>query len=251
LSHFANVETVWWFLDFGITSDLSLLETLPKLTNLHVHNQLDPNLTFGEINIDSIKNLTSLVELHLPAARASSGDFASLGSLINLTELNMDSTQVSDINFLVDMTDLEYLQLSYNPISDITPIENLINLTYLHLRANQVSDISPLRNLNNLTWLDVGSGLHPGNYNNISDIEPLKYLINLEWLDLSSNKISNIAPLANLTNLTDLSLVGNQISDFTPLMGLTNLRTLTVDHTIDADQLEALRTALPDTLIQW
>ncbi|MCK5609527.1 leucine-rich repeat domain-containing protein [Candidatus Pacearchaeota archaeon] len=112
-----------------------------------------------------------------------------VAELANLTKLEAESSNISDISGLGYCTNLIDLSLSSNQISDISPLSSLTNLTELDLNGNQIDDISPLSSLTNL--IDLG---------------------------LSSNQISDISPLSSLTNLTELSLYENQISDISPLV---------------------------------
>lgn len=79
-----------------------------------------------------------------------------IAQLTNLTSLDLDYNQISDITPLAKLTNLTSLYLGDNQISDITPLTKLTNLTSLNLRGNQISDITPLTKLMNLGWLDLG-----------------------------------------------------------------------------------------------
>ncbi|MEG4105266.1 leucine-rich repeat domain-containing protein, partial [Microcoleus sp. S13_C5] len=142
-----------------------------------------------------------------------------LGSLTNLTTLNLDWNKISDISFLGSLTNLTTLNLDWNKISDISFLGSLTNLTTLNLMKNQISDISFLDSLTNLTELLL-------NYNQISDISSVGSLTNLTTLDLSRNKITEINALRSLTNLTKLDLRFNQITEINALRSLTNLTKL-------------------------
>jgi len=96
-------------------------------------------------------------------------------------------------------------------ISDLTGLEYLVNLTDLDLRDNQISDISLLASLARLTKLNLS-------FNQISDISSLASLTNLTALDLSWNEISNLSPLVGLTNLRFLSLEQNNVNDISALV---------------------------------
>lgn len=61
-------------------------------------------------------------------------------------------TQVNDLQFL---TNLETLDLSNNQIIDLTPLRNLKKLKRLNLNNNQIADLSVLDNLPNLLEVDV------------------------------------------------------------------------------------------------
>jgi hypothetical protein len=158
-----------------------------------------------------------------------------------LSEFELTDADIEPLKYMVNLTSLS---LYRNQISDISPLAGLTNLTLLHLAFNPISDISPLAGLTNLTELHLI-------YNQISDISPLAGLTNLTFLDLEYNQISDISPLAGLTNLTGLWLRDNQISDISPLAGLTNLRHLTLsnNYQISEAQIEELRAALPNCLI--
>ena len=90
-------------------------------------------------------------------------------------------------------TNLTYLNIDSNQISDLSLLANLANLTALSIDTNQLTDVSPLTNLANLTQL----WLH---YNQLSDIGALANLTNLTWLELKNNQLNDVSPLTNLTN---------------------------------------------------
>ena len=129
---------------------------------------------------------------------------------VNLTALDLDDNDVSDLSPLTGLTSLTRLHLSGNQIADLSPLSGLTSLTELDLTYNGLRDISPLAKLTNLTTLYLYG-------NKISDISVLANLTNLTVLFLEFNRIVDISPLASLTNLTELHLHGNYISDFSPL----------------------------------
>lgn len=99
-----------------------------------------------------------------------------------------------------DYKEITQLVLSCKQISNIEPLKGLSNLQELHLNDTQVSNIEPLRGLVNLQKL----GLYD---TPVSNIEPLKGLVNLQWLDLSGTWVRNIEPLKGLSNLQELGLI--------------------------------------------
>ena len=139
------------------------------------------------------------------------------------TELNLDSSNISDLTPLAELTNLTVLSLSFNNISDLSPFAGLTNLVDLSLYGNNITDLSPLAGLTNLVDLHL-------DYNNISDLSPLARLTNLEGLTLTANNISDITPLSGLSNLTVVYLVQNPIS---------------------ASQKSMIEVALPNTSITW
>ena len=141
-----------------------------------------------------------------PANNLTDAEISSLRYMINLTELILHNTGISDLTSLANLTNLERLGLGHNQISDLTPLANLTNLEALGLDDNQISDLRPLANLTNLDrlWL---------RYNQISDLTPLANLTNLTQLGIQYNQISDLTPLANLTNLRSVFSVGNPIAN--------------------------------------
>ncbi|MEG3945980.1 leucine-rich repeat domain-containing protein, partial [Microcoleus sp. w2-18aC4] len=146
-------------------------------------------------------------------------DISFLGSLTNLTTLDLWRNQITDISFLGSLTNLTTLSLENNKITDISFLGLLTNLTTLDLCRNKIADISFLGLLTNLTTLNLDS-------NGITDISFLGSLTNLTTLNLYHNQITDISALRKLTNLTTLHLGGNQITDISALRKLTNLTTL-------------------------
>ncbi|MFC1983159.1 leucine-rich repeat domain-containing protein [Chloroflexota bacterium] len=64
--------------------------------------------------------------------------------MTNLSSLDLNENQTSDISLLVGLTNLTELSLGDNQISDISSLAGLSNLRELLLGSNQISDISPL-----------------------------------------------------------------------------------------------------------
>ena len=226
-------------ISLGLAEDADIpLTSLQELTQLHADNFEITNL----IGLEKATRLTSLAIRDNPIS-----DFAPLGSLINLTLLNLINTtfSISDLTILSPLTSLRRLLLSGNEISDLTDLPAFPNLASLELNRNQITDLTPLGNLTaptKLTFLSLSdnqiSNITPLarftgltqlflSVNNIRDLTPLENLTNLEeWLRISSNQVSDLSPLAGLTKLRNLYFFRNQVRDLTPLAGLTKLQGL-------------------------
>lgn len=151
---------------------------------------------------------------------------------INLVEAAAPST---DANFAEEgVTNDKLAQLVEN--GDIPATTKT-----LIIWSNDISDITPLKKLTSLTDLAIGD-------NKISDISPLSSLTNLTQLSIPDNPISDISPLANLTKLTELHIgsEGAVFNDLTPLHDLKNLKTLQLFASITQQELDDLKTALPN-----
>ncbi len=115
-----------------------------------------------------------------------------------------------------NVQDMTQLDLSTSQVSDVRPLQSLNNLVELKLINNQISDVTPLQSLENLEILDLS-------YNKISNIKPLASLSNLEVLNLSYNQVTQVESLQSLMNLNELNLTNNQVTDITPLKPLDRL----------------------------
>ena len=190
--------------------------------------------------------LVSIPDPNLAAAiRQKIGDSITTHTLLDLTQLDVPNSGITDITGLEHAHSLTYLVLggqgtaqgiaNNNRVSNFSPLTGLTNLT-LDLSQSSLSDVAPLAGLKNLMELNLMN-------NHILDVAPLANLKNLTLLNLSSNNISDVAPLAGLKNLTDLSLIGNDISDVALLADLKNLTnlSLTVNNTSDVSLLANLK----------
>ena len=104
----------------------------------------------------------------------------------NTTVLDLANRGVSDLSFLMQLSNLVSVNLSRNSISGVNAFQ------YTDSRWT-------------LTSLDLS-------YNSITDVTGLSGLQNLTTLDLSNNLITNIMPLYTLRNLRELNVTGNPLS---------------------------------------
>ena len=200
--------------------DISALSGLTNLTRL----VFGDNLRFNG-DITPLRNLTNLTFLGLGSTPANEiVDFSPIARLTRLETLQLVAvSQLRDISFLSNLTNLTSLKITHTAISNFSPIGSLVNLTRLELQHLGIRNLSviPLGSLRNLEDLRLP-------LNQISDLRPLSGLTSLTMLTLSHNQITDVSPLANLTSLTALFLDNNPITDIRHLSSL-NLQQLVVD----------------------
>jgi len=141
---------------------------------------------------------------------------ADLASLTNLTAASRNITDLTGLQFAINLT---FLDLGNNQISDLSPLLSLTALTILGLGDNLISDISSVSGLTALEVLSIAN-------NQINDISALNSLTALGFLDLGNNQVSNLIALSGLSALANLSLLGNQISDISDISVLSDLASL-------------------------
>ncbi|HGF7263432.1 TPA: leucine-rich repeat domain-containing protein, partial [Enterococcus faecium] len=155
--------------------------------------------------------------------------------LKQIKELHVPFSNITNLTGLEYCTNLTRLDLNGNQYSDITPIANLTNLKTLGIANNKsLSDISSLKNLTQLVNLYA-------DYSNISDISVLSNMPNLEVLHIPFNPITSLNGLENCTKLTGLDLNGTQYSDITPIANLTNLKTLGIANNKSLSDISSLK----------
>lgn len=146
-----------------------------------------------------------------------------LSKIINLEGLDLSYNKIIEIKGLENLENLQKLDLGENKITKITDLDTLINLKELSFFVNQISEIKGLENLFNLQYLHLGR-------NKIKEIKGLEHLTNLKVLFLSNNQIAKIKGLENLTNLQNLGLTKNKITEIEGLENLTNLEILALEN---------------------
>jgi len=142
-----------------------------------------------------------------------------LSGLDDLQVLNLFGNQIKEIKGLESLKNLKILILDYNNLTEISGLQDITNLEILSLQGNQISKIQGLDHLKELKELDLSD-------NSILDIQNLGSLKNLEKLELWCNKIRQMKGFENLQGLKELWLSGNLISKIEGIENLTQLEIL-------------------------
>ena len=113
----------------------------------------DWRLHFGSVS----KEAKHTVDVVIKTARRKYDYYKAEQILSNLTELNLENNQISDLTPLKSLTILTYLNLSHNQISDLRLLQSLTYLANLNLYNNQISDLTPLQSL----WTAIANSTDP------------------------------------------------------------------------------------------
>ena len=104
------------------------------------------------------------------------------GGLLTLNLGHKKIKNISEIEGLVELTNLQKLDLEYNRIKEIRNLETLTNLQTLNLQWNQIEVVEGLDNLSNLCTLNLAN-------NRIKIIESFENKEKLKNILLSGNPI--------------------------------------------------------------
>lgn len=144
--------------------------------------------------------------------------------LTNLNELYLSSDIIADFTPLEKMKKLETLSVKISNENNVHQLENLSSLSNLFwLEIYNLSSSKELESLTSLTGL-AHIQIYDSNIDDYSALKSFKYLFDLK---LSNDNISDISFLKDLTSIKDLDLSNNYIEDLSPISQL-DLRKLVV-----------------------
>lgn len=130
-----------------------------------------------------------------------------LTTLICCGDTGTKNWNISNIEILSTLKNLEYLDLSENSIFDLKPLSNLTKLTHLSLNNNNIEGLQDIRTLINLEHLEA-------NNNYLQYIDGVENMTRLKSLILQNNYIIDISDFEKLSKLELLVLSKNEIQDF-------------------------------------
>ncbi len=147
-----------------------------------------------------------------------------LGNIFKLKELYCYDTQITSLQPIENLINVEILGIYNSPIKDLSPVSNLIKLKELDCSSTQITTLAPLENLKKLTKLDCSK-------TDITSLEPVRGLDKLKELRCANTQIKTLDPIRPLKNLTTLSCAKTGISNLEPVKGLDKLKELYIYST--------------------
>jgi hypothetical protein len=187
-------------------------------------------------------------------------DFAPICRIPKLSFLTLDTPEMTDIGFVVDLPELRGLNFrKLRPVSDLTPLQAQTALEWLSLNdcpaLEQVESLPPIHNL---TFLSLARSqltcglqdivdrapkletLHVNFSSWVSDLAPITSL-KLHTLGLwGCGEITDFTPLAEMRELTYLDLEATKIQNLAPVGRLSKLQTLWLRNCPDVTDLSPL-----------
>jgi len=149
----------------------------------------------------------------------------------NGISLEMEEEYLPNVNFLSEITQLEYLNLGRKNYGNLKAIEKLVNLEYLSLKGNceESLDLSKLLNLQDLFVL----------YN--KKIENIFDCVNLKRLVIHHYKKKNIDEFTNLKNLQILVVWSSPIQNIDGLKDLIEIEQLELRYLSKLETIEGIK----------
>ncbi len=143
--------------------------------------------------------------------------------------------EISSLNDIGHMKNLQLLALYNQNISDLTPLKNLEFLTDLGLGNNSIRDVSALEGLIHLKRLDLS-----GNLITDQELELIAKIPYLESLDLGDTKVTSLKKIEELP-LIYLSVYGDRMEAFEGLEKMTSLEHLISNGVNQGINLEGMK----------
>jgi len=193
----------------------------------------------------AVKNSTDYTAVNFPDPNLQAAVVAWLGktedSVITKNDVNsigyldISSKQISSLEGIDVMENLNVLVARNNSFTDLTPVTKLKKLSGLDLESNNISDISVLAGADMPALVRIWLG-----NNNITDIPVFSNKPALDALYMQNNKISDISGLISCTKLVHLFISNNNVRDISVVSSMNNLIVCGIDHNRDLSDLSPL-----------
>ena len=206
-----------------LSSDEALIEAKRRIAAAKQtgEEQLDLSIS-GLVQIPPLDDLPSVRSLFLLQTEVS--DIEQVARLTNLNALTINYGSPIDLSPLSVLSKLEFLDLTGAKISGLSPIADLRHLRTLGLVETRITDLAPLSALSALERLYLS-------HTWVSDLSPLSGLSRLQRLSISRTKVTSLAALAQMQGLHLLYLKSTAISNFAELADLKAIRSLHLNDT--------------------
>ncbi len=232
ISELKDVRDVSFFDCIINSSDLSVLSN-EKIAYLTIE---DCTLSEAMVATLDFEKMTDLGHLNLsgnPSLTKIDGIEAVTDTLRHLA---INGTNITNLDFLKDFTNLEEFQADDTGITSIEVLSNCEKLYAISVNGNKLKSLKGLENTINLQSVEAG-------YNELTDIKEISNNVLLRRVYLNHNKITDISALKNANaKLTSLYVDDNQISDISCLEGFSVLEYFSADRNAIAD-ISALKQA--------
>ncbi|MDT0092025.1 LapB repeat-containing protein [Listeria marthii] len=189
-----------------VFSELSLqsveLNDLPLLTMLDLRNNHLADIAMG--------NISTLKTLYLTGNELNDDDIASYTQAnLKLGTLSIGRNDLSQIDYLRPLDNLQVLRISSTNISDLSPLQGK-DMTELYIDNTPITSVEPLSSMSNLTKIEAFK-THITNVDNFENLDKLTTFLLQDNLYLQKVELDGLdalkqLDLENCTALTDLTM---------------------------------------------
>ncbi len=188
--HYFSVYSCYELHDVGVVANFT------KLSSLNLSFIDAPNLSMTLL--DSMDNLEFLM---VQGVLGSNEDLKHIGSHLSLKAVTMGKNdEITDISYLSDLVNLEYLDIHSNNVSDIRVVGFMPELVKIVMYRNQITDITPLKDCLKLKSLFMFE-------NPIENYSPLLGMPQLQHLHLTKADFNKAKAEALKTRLPNTKIV--------------------------------------------
>jgi internalin A len=128
------------FLGSGEYDDLTPLQKLTTLESLRISFSVVKDLR-------PIEGLKRMDRLDISHTLVGDDEFKAVASFVNLTELMLDETNISDLTPVANLKKLERVSLKKTRVSSLAPLANIKTLKFIYIADTPVTDITPVQPL--------------------------------------------------------------------------------------------------------
>jgi internalin A len=128
------------FLGSGDYDDLTPLQKLTTLETLRA--------SLSQVrDLHAIEGLKRMDRLDLSHTLVGDDELKSVGSLVNVTELTLDETAISDLTPIANLKKLERLSIKKTQVKSLAPLAQLKAMKFVYIADTPVTDITPVQSL--------------------------------------------------------------------------------------------------------
>lgn len=130
-------------------------DIMAALTEEYPHILFGWTMRLGPYRVRTDQTAFSTLRNSGEKPRYTSTTYDNLRYCYQIRGIDLGHNNIVDVEFLSQLTDLQYLILADNSIVDISPLANLKKLEYLELFMNDITDLSPLTEMTGLVDLNI------------------------------------------------------------------------------------------------
>ncbi|WP_272878967.1 excalibur calcium-binding domain-containing protein [Rothia nasimurium] len=220
-----------------VNQRISDMSPIAKLPTLHTVNLRSNNIATLPADLSGMRSLQTLT--------LDNNDLTSIApvaGLTNLTKLELQYNRITSLQGVENLKNLKQLLIGgaskstgkINQVTSLEPLRNLTELENLTADNNLITDLSPLTNLNKLSRVILANNNSQERLGTkptvVMDVSPLANKP-LTTLNINYNWVDNISALSTITTFGNpdlydpevpgragkVSVMGNRIADLTPL----------------------------------